>query len=107
MSEYWLYDPTGNYLEPLLQGLRLTGDGYEPLPVRRGDAVTGRSEVLGLELRLYPDDRFRFHDPASGRDLLSLQEEQAARQDLEAQMRDLRRRLGYGEGERDDVGRGG
>ena len=101
VSEYWLYDPTGNYLEPLLQGLRLTGGRYEPLPVRGGDAVTGRSEVLGLELRLYPDDRFRFHDPASGRDLLSLQEEQAARQDLEAQMRDLRRRLGYGEGERD------
>ena len=107
VSEYWLYDPTGNYLVPPLQGLRLTGDGYEPLPVRGDDTRVGRSEVLGLELRLYPDDRFRYHDPTSGRDLLNLQEEQAARQDLEAQMRDLRRRLGRGEGEREDQGHGG
>ena len=107
VSEYWLHDSTGDYLEPLLKGLRLTGDGYEPLPIRGGDALAGRSEVLGLELRSYPDDHFRFHDPASGRDLLSLQEEQAARQELEAQVRDLRRRLGRGEGEHDDLGHGG
>ena len=106
VSEYWLYDPTGNYLEPPLQGLRLTGDRYEPLPVRGGDALTGRSEVLGLELRLYPDDRFRFHDPASGQDLLSLQEERAVRQALEAEMRDLRRRLYRTEREPGDPGRG-
>ena len=85
----------------------MTGDGYEPLPIRSGDALAGRSEVLGLELHLYPDDRFRFHDPASGRDLLSLQEEQAARQAPETEMRDLRGRLGRGEGKRDDLGHGG
>ena len=102
-----MYDPTGNCLVPPLQGLRLTGDGYEPLPVRGDDTRVGRSEVLGLELRLYPDDRFRYHDPASSRDLLNLQEEQAARQELEARMRDLRRRLGRGEGEREDPEHGG
>ena len=102
VSEYWLYDPVGEYLEPRLQGLRLQGDRYEPIPVavREHGVLTGLSEVLGLELRLYPDDRFRFHDPLSGQDLRSLDEEvqareeaEAARQALEAQLRDLQRRL--------------
>ena len=101
VSEYWLYDPVGEYLEPRLQGLRLQGDGYEPIPVAVGEhgVLTGLSEVLGLELRLYPDDRFRFHDPVSGQDLRSLDEEvqareeaEAARRALEAQLRDLQRR---------------
>ena len=69
-------------------------------------------------MRLYSDDRFRFHDPASGQDLLSLdeeaqarkeaegrlQEEQAARQALEAEMRDLRRRLYHTEQKPGDLG---
>ena len=67
--------------------------------------LTGYSEALALALRLYPDDRFRFHDPASGRDLLSLdeaaqaqeeaedrlRESEAARKALEAEVRALRR----------------
>ena len=95
VSEYWLYDPVGEYLEPRLQGLRLRAGGYEPMPVAVRDhgVLTGLSEVLGLELRLYPDDRFRFHDPLSGQDLRSLDEEAQAREALEAQVRDLQRRL--------------
>ena len=102
VSEYWLYDPVGEYLEPRLQGLRLQGDGYKPMPVAVGEhgVLSGLSEVLGLELRLYPDDRFRFHDPLSGQDLRSLDEEaqareeaEAARQALEARLQDLQRRL--------------
>ena len=122
VSEYWQYDPTGDYLDPRLQGFRLVEGQYEPIPVTEGadGALTGRSEVLGLELRLYSDDRFRFHDPASGQDLLSLdeeaqarkeaegrlREEQAARQALEAEMRDLRRRLHRTEQEPGDLGHG-
>ena len=96
VSEYWLYDPVGEYLEPRLQGLRLQGDRYEPIPVAVGEhgVLTGLSEVLGLELRLYPDDRFRFHDPLSGQDLRSLDEAETACQALEAQVQDLQRRLG-------------
>ena len=102
VSEYWLYDPVGEYLAPRLQGLRLQGDRYEPMPVAVGEhgVLSGLSEVLGLELRLYPDDRFRFHDPLSGQDLRSLDEEvqareeaEAARQALEVRLRDLQRRL--------------
>ena len=74
VSEYWLYDPIGGYHDPRLQGFRLVEGRYEPLPVteRTDGVLTGYSEALALALRLYPDDRFRFHDPASGRDLLSL-----------------------------------
>lgn len=86
VSEYWLYDPTGNCFAPRLQGFRLVEGQYEPLPVRDDDTLAGRSEVLGLELRLYPDGRFRFHDPATGQDLLSLEEAEHGR-DAEAQAR--------------------
>ena len=88
VSEYWLYDPTGAHLKPPLQGFRLVEGRYEPMPTaeRADGALTGHSEVLGLELRLYPDDRFRFHDPASGQDLLSHDETDAAWQQ-EAQAR--------------------
>ena len=112
VSEYWLYDPTGNCFAPRLQGFRLAGGRYEPLPVRDGDTLTGHSEVLGLELRLYPAGRFRFHDPVASQDLLSLeeaeggrgaeaqarhvaearlQESEAARKALEAELQELRR----------------
>ena len=86
VSEYWLYDPTGDYLAPRLQGFRLVDGRYAPIAVRDDGVLTGRSEVLALELRLYPDDRFRFHDPVSGQDLLSLEEAERGR-DAEAQAR--------------------
>ena len=107
VSEYWLYDPIGVYHDPRLQGFRLVEGRYEPIPVteRTGGVLTGYSEALALALRLYPDDRFRFHDPASGRDLPSLdeaaqareeaedrlRESEAARKALEAELRALRR----------------
>ena len=103
VSEYWLYDPTGGYLTPRLQGFRLVGGQYAPIPARDDDALTGHSEVLALELRLYPDDRFRFHDPASGQDLLSLEEAEAARKALETRLRQLERRLRRGGQGRDDL----
>ena len=34
VREYWQYDPTGDYLEPRLRGLRLVGGEYEELAGR-------------------------------------------------------------------------
>ena len=95
VSEYWLYDPIGGCHDPRLQGFRLVEGRYEPLPVteRTGGVLTGHSEALTLELRLYPDDRFRFHDPASGRDLPSLDEEAQAREEAEGRLRRAQDRL--------------
>ena len=103
VPEYWLHDPTGDYLAPRLQGFRLVDGQYAPIPVRGDGALTGRSEVLALELRLYPDDRFRFHDPASGQDLPSLEESEAAREALETRLRQLERRLHREEQGHDDL----
>ena len=122
VPEYWLYDPTGDYLAPRLQGFRLVGGQYAPIPVRDVGVLTGHSEVLALDLRLYPDDRFRFHDPLIEQDLFSLeeaerrrdaeaqarqatesrlQESEVARKALETQLRQLERRL-YREGQGHD-----
>ena len=95
VSEYWLYDPIGGCLDPRLQGSRLVEGRYEPISVteRTDSVLTGYSEALALELRLYPDDRFRFHDPASGRDLLSLDESAQAQEETEGRLRRAQDRL--------------
>jgi len=49
VPEYFLFDPTRDYLEPPLQGHRLIGGRYEPIvPDDQGALV---SEQLGLRLR--------------------------------------------------------
>lgn len=120
--EYWLYDPKGEYLDPPLQGFRLVEGQYEPISTteRTEGTLVASSDVLGLELRLYPEGRFRFHDPASGQDLLSLdeaeerlrqtqdrlQESEAVRNSLEARVQQLERRLRRAGQEGDDLGHG-
>ena len=85
VKEYWLYDPTGEYLTPVLQGIRLAGSAYvRQLAVTSPDgALMLHSETLGLELRA-KDGEMRFRDPATGRILLSYQEEAAARRTAES-----------------------
>ena len=80
VREYFLFDPLGEHLSPRLQGYRLVGGAYEPLaPVESIDRTLAlRSKVLGLELRAKPGSEMRFHDPASGEDLLSHDETHAA-----------------------------
>ena len=119
VSEYWLYDPTGDCLAPPLQGFRLAQGRYAPIPVaqRPDGGLAARSEALGLELRLDLEapvqEGLRFYDPATGEPLRSLQEEQAARKAAEARLRQLEaqlqasRRGGRGPGEEpDDRGHG-
>jgi Uma2 family endonuclease len=82
--EYFLYDPTGDYLEPALQGFRLHGNMYASIRgVEAADGtLTLRSTVLGLDLRL-SDGVFRYVEPYTGRLLLSHGEEIEARQAAE------------------------
>ena len=91
VSEYFLYDPRGEYLTPPLQGYRLRDGEYRPLPAvtvlpRRGLAV--HSEVLGLEFRNVRDEwMVRLHDPATGQDLLTYRESELAREEETATRR--------------------
>jgi Uma2 family endonuclease len=63
VPEYFLFDPTEDYLKPAFQGFRLERGEYVPIT-----PVAGRlpSEVLGLHLERSGVD-LRLYDPAQGR----------------------------------------
>ncbi|MBD2384385.1 Uma2 family endonuclease [Cylindrospermum sp. FACHB-282] len=84
VSEYFQYDPTGDYLTPQLQGLRLVDGNYFPIAtnILSDNTLSVSSEVLGLELRLEAG-KLRFYNPATSEFLLTHQEEVAARQTAE------------------------
>ena len=95
IGEYWLFDPTGDWLAPRLQGFRLHAGEYRALPsvAMVGGGLGLHSEVLGLEVRHDADGRLRFHDPQSGEDLPAheemrerVEEEIAARRAVEARL---------------------
>ena len=82
VCEYWLFDPTGDWLDPRLQGNRLSGDHYEPLSptgIEGGERVF-HSTVLGLDV-FVDGGEIRFRDPATGRKLLTLEETEFARRE--------------------------
>ena len=81
VREYFLFDPRSEFLAPRLQGYRLVGGEYERLTAVESidRTLILPSDVLGLELRAKAGGEMRFHDPATGEDLLSLDEEHAAR----------------------------
>ena len=93
--EYWQYDPTGDYLSPRLQGLRLHEGDYRRVPsVTTVDGgLLLHSRALALDVRLEAGEELRFHDPATGQNLLSameaqvrIREERAAYQEMQAQI---------------------
>ena len=101
VREYWQYDPTGDCLEPALQGAELRGGRYEALPAQEqeGGLLAIRSAVLGLELHL-DAGKFRFYDAVAGRTLDTREElearlcdEAAARRAAEARGAELEARL--------------
>ena len=94
VAEYFLYDPKAEYLNPPLQGFGLRRGRYVPLeamPSPDGAPVL-YSEVLGLSLHARAR-ALRLRDPATGEDLLTSEEESAARRAAEAENAELRARL--------------
>jgi Uma2 family endonuclease len=89
VPEYFLFDPTGDYLKPRLQGFRLQGGAYVPLEV-----VDGRlhSERLGLDL-VQEHQWLRLFDPVRGEWLPTYQEEAARAEAAEAEVARLRAEL--------------
>jgi Uma2 family endonuclease len=74
VGEYFLFDPTADYLDPPLQGFRLVGGNYEPIT-----PIDGRlpSAVLGLHLE-QSGQELRLYDPRRGERLLTRRERIAA-----------------------------
>jgi Uma2 family endonuclease len=62
IAEYFLFDPEGEYLDPVLQGFRLIGKRYQPIAPRDDGSV----ESIALGLRLLAEESLvRFIDPAT------------------------------------------
>jgi Uma2 family endonuclease len=62
VSEYFLFDPKGEYLQPRLQGFRLQDARFVPIPMEAGRLYSAR-----LELELVTvGEHLRFYDPAAG-----------------------------------------
>jgi Uma2 family endonuclease len=70
VSEYFLRDPKGDYLQPALKGFRLIDGDYVPI-----EPVAGRlpSAVLGLHLEPV-DFGLKLFDPVEGRCILNAEE---------------------------------
>ncbi|MDE0457772.1 MAG: Uma2 family endonuclease [Chromatiales bacterium] len=94
VAEYFMFDPRAEYLNPPLQGFGLHRGRYVALEVARlpDGAPALPSEALGLSLHLR-GQALRLHDPATGEDLLTLEEEAAARRAVEAENARLRARI--------------
>jgi Uma2 family endonuclease len=91
IPEYFLYDPTADYLRPPLQGHRLVGNRYVPIE----PDVNGRflCEELGLWLRL-EDRELAMYDCPSGQRLLTEAEaDHNALEVAEAEVQRLRDKL--------------
>ena len=68
VTEYWQFDPTGDYLNPRLKGRRLNARrAYRPIPLTTAPDGTLYGESKVLALHLCPDGRhLRLFDPATG-----------------------------------------
>jgi len=80
VREYFQYDPSGDYLNPILQGVRLVNGQYEPIEANNiaFDTLWLYSEVLGLELHIVSGD-LRFRNPQTGEFLKTYQQSEQAR----------------------------
>ena len=74
VDEYFLFDPTDDYLDPRLQGFRRVGDLFEPIEPLEVDAI--ESTILGLRLEASGTELFVYE--AGTMRLLHTPERQAA-----------------------------
>ncbi len=85
VTEYFQYDPEGQYLNPNLKGFRLNSSNtYEPIQrdILPDGTFSVHSNVLNLDLRLVYDE-LRFFDPQTGNMLLSPEESEQGQLEAE------------------------
>jgi Uma2 family endonuclease len=84
VKEYFLYDPTGDYLKPPLQGFRLAGGKHKPIKPDKSGAFVCRE--LGILFKLVRGQLVMF-DQETGQQLHTESEtERAAREMMEVQL---------------------
>jgi Uma2 family endonuclease len=94
-TEYFTFDPTGDYLDPPLQGYRLVKGKYARIKETRGRLP---SNELGLALAV-ENGWLRFYDLLTGEKLLTPQEAYAAQEQAEAALEQTEARLEQAEAE--------
>jgi Uma2 family endonuclease len=102
VKEYFLFDPTRDYLEPPLQGYRLAGAEYEPLVADAQESLV--SEQLALRLQA-EQTHLVFYRLDTGERLLTAEEacqaaEQARRAEAEARRAEAEARQAEAEARR-------
>ncbi len=94
VPEYFLFDPTQDYLDPPLQGYRAVGERYEPIPSDAQGMLI--SEQVGLRLEV-KDQHLILYRLDTGERLLTdaevLEAEAEARRAAEAEVTRLREEL--------------
>ena len=105
VTEYWRFDPTGDFFTPGLVGERLVEGEYRSIPLETdGDGILrGRSTVLGLDICVLPGLDLRLYDPASGQWLLTHRESEEARLAAEASLQESEAALRTLETARDEL----
>ena len=90
IPEYWRFDETGEYHGTRLAGERLVAGGYVTIPFEQlsEDTFQGYSTVLGLHIRWH-DGHLEWYDPATGRHIVTFDDERAGRIQAEARIREL------------------
>jgi Uma2 family endonuclease len=86
--EYFIYDPTGEYLDPTLMAFRRAGEGFVPMQPMQDEVTLGDlqlvpgaaespeylSEVLGLRLAVDEENQLQAYDVKTGLRLLTSDE---------------------------------
>ena len=89
VTEYWRFDPTGDFFTPELVGEALIDGEYRPMPLETGDDMLwGRSAVLELDICVLPGFELRLYDPEARQWLLTPRESEEARLAAEAALQE-------------------
>ena len=87
VKELFLFDPTGDYLVPQLQGFRLVDRGLAAMS-RQNDQL--HSEVLGVDISIH-DTKLQLIDSRTGNEVLTGEEFERQAKEVERQAREFER----------------
>ncbi len=79
IPEYWRFDETGQHHRTRLAGDRLVNGQYQPITLEQlpGGVIQGYSPILNLYIRWH-QGRLEWHDPATGRHILTYDDQREA-----------------------------
>ena len=94
IPEYWRFDETGDFHGSRLAGDRLVDGQYEPIAVEEVEdgVLQGYSTALGLLIR-WEHGELRWHNPRTGREIPTFEQEREARLAAEARVQELEAEL--------------